>query len=142
MSERWGAFRLGARLMTAVENLTVLLVDDDDILRAFVRRILIANGYQVIEAANGAEALEVAVAHDGPVHLLLTDIIMPKINGLVLAERILEERPNVSVLFMSGYVEGSLLMAKHPQSILLQKPFTPDSLIKGVRQVLASGERR
>ena len=128
--------------MALGENpVTVLLVDDDDALRGFVRRILTSNGYHVIEASDGAEALEVAVAHAGRVHLLLTDIIMPKVNGLVLAERLLRERPDLSVLYMSGYVERSILMAKHPDSILLQKPFTPDSLIKAVRQVLASREQ-
>ena len=92
----------------------------------------------MIEAADGAEALEVASAYADPVHLLLTDVIMPKINGLVLAERLLQERPDISVLYMSGYVERSMLLAKRPESILLQKPFTPDSLIEAVRQVLAS----
>ena len=63
---------------------------------------------------------------------------MPKVNGLVLAQRLLQERPRIRVLYMSGYVEKSMLLAKYPESILLQKPFTPETLIAAVRQVFAS----
>ena len=121
---------------------TILLVDDDEALRRFVRRILIEQGFHVIEASDGAEALEVASAYAEPVDLLLTDVIMPKVNGLVLAQRLLQKRPGIDVLYMSGYVERSMLLAKHPESILLQKPFTPDALIAAVRQVLASEEQQ
>ena len=121
---------------------TILLVDDDEALRRFVRRILIEQGFHVIEASDGAEALEVASAYAEPVDLLLTDVIMPKVNGLVLAQRLLQKRPGIGVLYMSGYVEKSMLLAKHPESILLQKPFTPDALIAAVRQVLASEEQQ
>jgi len=121
---------------------TILLVDDDEALRRFVRRILIEQGFHVIEASDGAEALEVASAYAEPVDLLLTDVIMPKVNGLVLAQRLLQQRPGIGVLYMSGYVERSMLLAKHPESILLQKPFTPDALIAAVRQVLASEEQQ
>ena len=121
---------------------TILLVDADESLRRFVRRILIEQGFHVIEASDGAEALEVASAYAEPVDLLLTDVIMPKVNGLVLAQRLLQTRPGIGVLYMSGYVERSMLLAKHPESILLQKPFTPDALIAAVRQVLASEEQQ
>jgi len=121
---------------------TILLVDDDEALRRFVRRILMQQGFHVIEASDGAEALEVASAYAEPVDLLLTDVIMPKVNGLVLAQRLLQKRPGIGVLYMSGYVEKSMLLAKHPESILLQKPFTPDALIAAVRQVLASEEQQ
>ena len=121
---------------------TILLVDDDEALRRFVRRILMQQGFHVIEASDGAEALEVASAYAEPVDLLLTDVIMPKVNGLVLAQRLRQERPGIGVLYMSGYVERSMLLAKHPESILLQKPFTPDALIAAVRQVLASEEQQ
>ena len=121
---------------------TILLVDDDEALRRFVRRILIQQGFHVIEASDGAEALEVASAYAEPVDLLLTDVIMPKVNGLVLAQRLLQQRPGIGVLYMSGYMERSMLLAKHPESILLQKPFTPDALIAAVRQVLASEEQQ
>ena len=129
--------------MVSVGNpATILLVDDDAAVRRFARRILTQQGFHVIEAADGAEALDVASAYADPVHLLLTDVIMPKVNGLVLAERLLRKRPDISVLYMSGYVEGSMLLAKRPESILLQKPFTPNGLIEAVRQVLASKEQQ
>lgn len=121
---------------------TILLVDDDEALRRFAQRILTQQGFHVIQAADGTEALEVASAYADPVHLLLADVIMPKVNGLVLAERLLQERPDIRVVYMSGYVEGSMLLAKRPESIVLQKPFTPDSLIKAVRQELASKEQQ
>jgi CheY-like chemotaxis protein len=73
-----------------------------------------------------------ASAHQGPIHLLLTDI-MPKLNGLVLAERLAQQRPETAVLFMSGYIEGGLVSANDPDAVLLQKPFTQDRLIETVR---------
>ena len=120
---------------------TILLVDDDEALRRLVRGILMQQGFHVIEASDGAEALEVASAYAEPVDLLLADVIMPKVNGLVLARRLLQERPGIGVLYMSGYVEKSILLAKHPESKVLQKPFTPDALITAVRQ-MASEEQR
>jgi two-component system cell cycle sensor histidine kinase/response regulator CckA len=128
--------------MASVGNpATILLVDDDEALRRFVRRILMQQGFHVIEASDGAEALEVASAYDQPVDLLLTDVIMPKVNGLALARRLLQERPGIRVLYMSGYMEKSMLLAKHPESVLLQKPFTPETLIAAVRQVFASEDQ-
>jgi two-component system cell cycle sensor histidine kinase/response regulator CckA len=118
----------------------ILLVDDDDAIRRFVKRILLQKGFHVIEASDGEEALGVLSTHGESVDLLLTDVIMPKVNGLVLAQRVLQERPGIGVLFMSGYVEGSILLAKHPESILLQKPFAPDALVAAVRQILGSEE--
>ena len=121
---------------------TILLVDDDEAVRRFARGLLTEEGFHVIEASNGAEALEVSCAHPEPIDLLLTDVIMPKVNGLVLAQRLLQERPGIGVLYMSGGVEKSILLAKNPESILLQKPFTPDVLIAAVRQLLASKEQQ
>jgi two-component system cell cycle sensor histidine kinase/response regulator CckA len=120
---------------------TILLVDDDEDLRRFVRRILIEHGFRVIEASDGAEALEVASSHSEPLDLLLTDVIMPKVNGLILAQRLLQERPSLRILYISGFVEKSILRARNPEAILLQKPFTPGALIAAVRQILASEEQ-
>jgi two-component system cell cycle sensor histidine kinase/response regulator CckA len=117
---------------------TILLVDDDQALRRLVQRILTQQGFHILEASDGAEALQVAAAYAEPIDLLLTDVIMPKVNGLVLARRLLHERPGIGVLYMSGYVEKSILLTKHPESIVLQKPFTPDALIAAVGQMLAS----
>jgi two-component system, cell cycle sensor histidine kinase and response regulator CckA len=129
--------------MASVGNpVTILLVDDDEAIRNYVRPILQQQGFHVIEASDGAEALKVASAYAEPVDLLLTDVIMPRVNGLVLTQRLLQERPGMGVLYMSGYVEKSLLLATHPESSLLQKPFTPDALIAAVRQILASQEQQ
>jgi two-component system cell cycle sensor histidine kinase/response regulator CckA len=103
-----------------------------------VWRILTQQGFHILEAPDGAEALHVASAYAEPIDLLLTDVIMPKVNGLVLARRLLHERPGIGVLYMSGNVEKSFLLAKHPESIVLQKPFTADVLIAAVRQMLPS----
>jgi len=129
--------------MDSIEALaTILLVDDEEALRHLVRRLLIQHGFHVIEAADGAEALEVAAAYPKPIDLVLTDVIMPKVNGLDLVRQLSLERPGIAVLYISGYVERSMLMAKHPEWTLLQKPFTPDALIAAVRQVLSSRERQ
>jgi DNA-binding NtrC family response regulator len=128
--------------MTSVGNLaTILLVDDDESIRRFARRVLIVHGFRVIEASDGAEALEVASSHAEPIDLLLTDVIMPKVNGLMLAERLAKERPGIGILYMSGFVEKSMLLEKHPEWSILQKPFTSDALIAVVRQRLRSGEQ-
>jgi CheY-like chemotaxis protein len=119
---------------------TILLVEDEANLRYLARQFLEKQGYRVIEAADGAVALQIAVAHEGMIHLLLTDVIMPGMNGRELASRILEIRPNVKVLYMSGYTEnvigrnGTLDAGIR----LLQKPFTLRDLKTMVRDVLDS----
>jgi CheY-like chemotaxis protein len=115
-----------------------LLVEDDESLRRLVRAILSEHRYHLIEAGDGVEALEVAAAHAGPIDLLLTDVIMPKMNGVLLAERILQHRPRMAVLFMSGYVESALLSTTRPDVPLLLKPFRADHLIEAVRSALDS----
>ena len=120
---------------------TVLLVDDDEALRRLLSTVLTKEGFHVIEAADGAQALELAAAYADTIDLLLTDVIMPNVNGPALAARLVQDRPGTAVLFISGYAERKLLLGKHPESILLQKPFTPDALIAAARRVLASKER-
>jgi len=117
---------------------TVLLVEDEANLRYLARQYLEKQGYKVIEAADGAVAMQIAVAHEGVIHLLLTDVIMPGMNGRELAQRISEIRPNVKVLYMSGYTEnvigqGGMLDAGVR---LLQKPFNLRDLKSKVREVL------
>jgi two-component system cell cycle sensor histidine kinase/response regulator CckA len=119
---------------------TVLLVDDDEVLRHFLQRVLIEDGFHVIEAADGAQALELASAYTEPIDLLLTDVLMPNVNGPTLASRLLQQRPDTKVLFISGYTERKLLLAQNPKFILLQKPFTAAALLAAVRQVLAPEE--
>ena len=117
---------------------TILLVEDEANLRYLARQYLEKQGYKVIEAADGAVAMQIAVAHEAVIHLLLTDVIMPGMNGRELAQRISEIRPNVKVLYMSGYTEnvighnGTL----EPGVRLLQKPFNLRDLRTAVREVL------
>jgi two-component system cell cycle sensor histidine kinase/response regulator CckA len=117
---------------------TILLVDDDEGLRRFVQRLLTEQGFLVIEAADGAEALQASSSQPEIIDLLLTDVIMPKVNGVLLAQQLRQQRPGISVLFMSGYVEKSILEAKYPEAVLLQKPFTAEALITTVRRALSS----
>ena len=117
---------------------TILLVEDEANLRYLARQYLEKQGYKVIEAADGAVAMQIAVAHDKVIHLLLTDVIMPGMNGRELAQRICEIRPNVKVLYMSGYTENVI---GHDGMLdagvsLLQKPFTLRDLKSKVREVL------
>jgi len=117
---------------------TILLVEDEANLRYLARQYLEKQGYKVIEAADGAVAMQIAVAHEGVIHLLLTDVIMPGMNGRELAQRISEIRPNAKVLYMSGYTEnvigqnGTLDAGVR----LLQKPFNLRDLKSKVREVL------
>ncbi len=117
---------------------TILLVEDEANLRYLARQYLEKQGYKVIEAADGAVAMQIAVAHEKVIHLLLTDVIMPGMNGRELAQRISEIRPNVKVLYMSGYTEnviGHNGMLDHGVT-LLQKPFNLRDLRSKVREVL------
>jgi PAS domain S-box-containing protein len=117
---------------------TILLVEDEANLRYLARQYLEKQGYKVIEAADGAVAMQIAVAHEKIIHLLLTDVIMPGMNGRELAQRISEIRPNVKILYMSGYTENVI---GHNGMLdagvrLLQKPFNLRDLKSKVREVL------
>jgi nitrogen-specific signal transduction histidine kinase/ActR/RegA family two-component response regulator len=119
---------------------TVLLVEDAEPLRKLANMFLRDSGYNVLTAADGGQALEVARNHAGTIHLLLTDVVMPGINGRVLAERLAPRQPGMKVLYMSGYTDsfiaghGVLEAGTH----LLHKPFTQDVLARKVREVLDS----
>jgi CheY-like chemotaxis protein len=117
---------------------TILLVEDEVNLRYLARQYLEKQGYKVIEAADGAVAVQIAVAHEGIIHLLLTDVIMPGMNGRELAQRISEIRPNVKILYMSGYTENVIGHngMLEPGVRLLQKPFNLRDLKSVVREVL------
>ena len=121
---------------------TVLLVEDAEALRKLANMFLRDSGYRVLTAADGREALEVARSHSGPIHLLLTDVVMPGINGRVLGERLAPLQPGMKVLYMSGYTDsfiaghGVLEAGTH----LLHKPFTHETLARKVREVLDSAE--
>jgi len=114
---------------------TVLFVEDDDLLRHLAVPELAQHGYRLIEASNGEEALKAAAEHAGPIHLLVTDVVMPKMGGVELARRFKEARPNAPVLFISGYTHEPPGDTDHPANILL-KPFGNDTLLTRVRQLL------
>jgi two-component system, cell cycle sensor histidine kinase and response regulator CckA len=117
---------------------TILLVEDAEPLRMLAKLFLKENGYQVLTAADGAEAQQVAMQHAGPIHFLLTDVVMPGINGRVLAERLAPNYPGMKVLYMSGYTDsfitghGALEEGIH----LLHKPFTEEELMRKIREML------
>jgi CheY-like chemotaxis protein len=117
---------------------TVLVAEDEAQMRTLLRRCLTDRGYSVLEASHGREALDVAAAHAGPIHLLLTDVVMPHMSGKELAQRLLAERPGLRVLFISGYSDEAI--ERHgvlaPGSAFLQKPIRPDELNRSVRQIL------
>ena len=118
---------------------TILLVEDEPAIRTLIRRMLEAAGYALLEARNGDEALAMATRHDGDIDLLLTDIVMPKMNGFELGRRMEETRPDTTVLFVSGYsrdsseVRSGLRASGRP---VLLKPFTREALLEKVREVL------
>jgi CheY-like chemotaxis protein len=123
---------------------TVLLAEDAGPLRAVARQILKRHGYTVLEAPDGRSALDEAAGHDGPIHLLITDVIMPEMSGRQLAERLKERRPELKVLFVSGYTDDAIIRhgTLEPGIAFLQKPFSPESLARKVRGVLDSPRSR
>ncbi len=119
---------------------TILLAEDDDAVRALAERVLRTNGYSVLAARDPAVALAVLKEHNGPIQLLLTDVIMPRVSGRYLANAVLDERPSTRVLYMSGYTDDAVLRHGVLDAGLayLEKPFTPGGLLRKVREVLDS----
>jgi two-component system cell cycle sensor histidine kinase/response regulator CckA len=119
---------------------TVLLVEDENGVRELARQYLETSGYKVIEASNGNEALELAANCNDPIHLLLTDVVMPGISGRELADRLSMIRPDIRILFMSGYTEQAVVHhgIVAADATLLQKPFTLGTLASKLREILAA----
>jgi CheY-like chemotaxis protein len=129
-----------AEVATSSGTETILLVEDEVNLRSLARQSLEKQGYRVIDAPDGASALEIAANHIGAIHLLLTDVVMPGMNGRELAQRISEVRPATKILYMSGYTENVIgRNGTLDEGVrLLQKPFTLHDLRTRVREVLDS----
>ena len=115
---------------------TILVVEDTDDLRRMICQILQHHGYNVLEAADGAEALQVYEGYCKNIHLVLTDIMMPRMNGHELAEQIRQRQPVPRVIFMSGYTDDPLVRPLGRLAVFLAKPFTPVALASKVREVL------
>jgi CheY-like chemotaxis protein len=117
---------------------TILLVEDEDLVRQVTSRILAGHGYTVLEAASGRDALVVSREHPGPVHLMLTDVVMPGMSGQELAESMKSLRPRMKVLFMSGHTENTIVHhgVLDPGIAFIQKPFRYNTLARKVREVL------
>jgi PAS domain S-box-containing protein len=119
---------------------TVLLVEDEEVVRDLIRDTLTAQGYRVLTARNGKEALQMAAQAQGPIHLLLTDVVMPELGGPELAQRLVATRPDLQVMFMSGYASDAIgRRGVLDEGIsFLEKPFTPSVLGHKVREVLGA----
>src|SRR5439155_16712925 len=119
---------------------TVLLVEDDPGVITLVGTSLRQAGYTVLEAVHGEQALAIERRHDAPIHLLLTDVVMPGINGRVLSERITAMRPDTRVLFMSGYPDDAVVRhgIRTDGAQFIQKPFSLEALAAKIRGALAT----
>ena len=118
---------------------TVLLVEDFEPVRKLVEGLLSRTGYCVLTASDGDEGLQLLKKHAGPIHLVITDVVMPRIGGQELAQQVAQLRPDTKVLYTSGYTEQEVFPtgAVSPNQYL-QKPFSPTDLLKKVREVLVS----
>jgi DNA-binding NtrC family response regulator len=120
------------------ESNTLLLVEDESGIRELTSELLASWGYEVLVARNGVEALEISGKHRGTIHLMVTDVVMPHMNGRDLAERMRQMRPEIKVIYMSGYTDNLVLQGGMVEegSDFIQKPFTADTLARRVRAAL------
>jgi CheY-like chemotaxis protein len=118
----------------------ILLVEDESIVREITGEVLAHAGYHVLESGTAKEALQIAEEHPGKIDVLLTDIVMPEMNGADLAHHMLSRQPDLVTIFMSGYAEQDLLRkAKLSSAIHIQKPFTVNALLSRVSEALRTG---
>jgi signal transduction histidine kinase len=117
---------------------TILLVEDEEIVRKLICEILTDNGYHVLEAATGKAAMSICETYSKPIHMLLTDVVMPKMGGGELRGFVVKSYPDIKVLFMSGYTDDAIAFSGvlDPDTEFIEKPFTPDDLSRKVREVL------
>ena len=128
------------RAATARGSETILLVEDDEMVRNLVRETLERQGYKVMDSADPQDARRTAEHFKGPIQLMITDVVMPKVSGRELAEQLTRKRPDMKVLYMSGYTDNAVVNSGllHKEVAFLQKPFTPAALAQKVREVLES----
>lgn len=121
---------------------TILVAEDEPLVRELIREVLQRKGYTVLEASNGVDALEAARRHSGPIHLLVTDVVMPLMSGTDLAAQLRRERPGTKVLFMSGHTSraGRSLALLESSAMFLAKPFAPEALAAQVRLILDASD--
>ncbi|MGH9824923.1 MAG: response regulator, partial [Blastocatellia bacterium] len=118
---------------------TVLLIEDEEMVRKLASQMLKINGYHVLEARHGGEALLLCEQHKGRIHMMLTDVVMPQMSGRQLADRLRPLHPEMKVMYMSGYTDDVVLQAGlGAEFAFIQKPFLPDALARKVREVLDS----
>lgn len=124
---------VGAAVST---NRTILLVEDDDQVRSFIRTLLRHEGYSVLEADTGRKGLEVARQHAGSIDLLISDMLLPELSGYDLAEQLRAQYPDLKMLLMTGYVEGDIVQRSVGElgASFLDKPFQPAVLLRKVRE--------
>src|SRR5262249_36391604 len=120
---------------------TILLAEDEDSVRLLIIKACTKAGYKLLAATNGEEALSLAKNHKGPIDLLLTDVIMPGMNGRALADQVTKLRPETKVLYCSGYTENAIIHhgVLNLQATFLPKPFTSTALLQAIRGILKKG---
>jgi len=123
---------------------TILVAEDDEMVRSLVKETLVGHGYNVLDASGATDAQKISDVYHGDIHLLITDVVMPKINGRDLAARLMKGRPQLKVLFMSGYTDGAVVNngILRKEVAFLQKPFAPTALAEKVREVLEGNNGR
>jgi two-component system, cell cycle sensor histidine kinase and response regulator CckA len=141
--EELGALRPAAPVRDSRTGGSLLLVEDEAVVRDLLHDVLVEAGHEVLVACDGLEALVVSQAHDGPIDVLLTDLVMPGMSGRELAERITELRPAIDVVYMSGYTEDAVVRhgVREDEANFLQKPFTLSDVVDKVDSLLAGAAR-
>ncbi len=119
----------------------ILLAEDEVVIRNLVRTMLTREGYAVIEASNGREAFEICQKYQDPIGLLITNVRMPEMDGIELAERVRRMRPEVKIVVMSGEMDNAIIGGNRPDAFL-RKPFVPPTLLKAIQKVLDGEELR
>jgi two-component system cell cycle sensor histidine kinase/response regulator CckA len=118
---------------------TILLVEDSAALRELTKVILMRDGYNILEAEDGVAAMEVSTRYQGKIHLVLTDVVMPRMRGPQLAEQIVKQRPEIAVVFLSGYTEEAISQSDGISGFtLVEKPYTAEVLLHSIRRALNS----